>query len=177
MFVRLFLISVLLFALTATDSTPDGSLLFVEGGNQIVMDYTDSVYSHVALIFNIDGEPYVYEAVKPRCRKVKLKDYLDEIAKENHKKHKEMVVWVMRPTNLPKNSAKKMQEYCESQLGRKYHVNSFLSGKPKKSIHCGELTGRAMIEGGMKVEENPCRLSPQDIYELSPTYYHKAIRQ
>jgi hypothetical protein len=50
-------------------SCPDGTLLFIEGGNRIVENETDSPYTHVAMIFNIDDEPWVYEAEPPRVRK------------------------------------------------------------------------------------------------------------
>ena len=62
---------------------PDGSLLFVEGGSNAVMTHTNSPYSHVALIFNIDEEPWVYEAVKPVVRKIKLSDYSYSLKKNN----------------------------------------------------------------------------------------------
>ena len=75
--------SLILLLFMSLVSVPDGTLLFVEGGNELVMDYTDSPYSHVAVIFNEDGKPYVYEAVRPICRKISLEDYIKEIESEN----------------------------------------------------------------------------------------------
>ena len=159
---------------TMSSSIPDGTLLFVEGGSQIVMDFTDSPYSHVAIIFNEDGVPYVYEATKPTCRKVKLEEYMKEIKFLNEKQNKQMRVWIKKPLNLSNDSIHEMKDYCKDQLGRKYRVSSYLSGKSTKGIHCGEMTMRSMIMGGMNPRVNPCKCSPHDIMELSSKWYNKA---
>jgi len=151
---------------------PDGTLLFVEGGNKLVRDFTDSPYSHVAVIFNIDGEPWVYEAIKPRVRKIKLDDYMKEIQKENEESEKLMKVWIRRP-KVPIDT-KAMREYSEKMLGTKYSISSYLTGEPRKNhIHCGELTARTMLAGTMQVHGNPCTKSPQGIMNLCRPYYHE----
>lgn len=153
---------------------PDGTLLFVEGGSQIVMDYTESPYSHVAIIFNENQKPYVFEAVRPVCRKILLEDYIKSIEAENFKKDKQMKLWIRKPNNLSPEDANNMKNYCLRQIGRKYRISSYLSGKSVKGIHCGEMTARAMIAGGMNIQENPCDRSPQDIMNLSSKWYGEA---
>jgi hypothetical protein len=165
----------ILLALLSFTDIPDGSLLFVEGGNQIVMDFTDSPYSHAAIIFNEKGKPYVYEAVKPVCRKISLEDYIKEIEALNDRKDKNMKIWIRKPKSLKPELAANMKEYCEKQIGRKYKIGSYLSGKPKKGIHCGEMTTRAIIAGGMFISDNPCKQSPKDIMEFSSKWYEKPI--
>ena len=166
--------SLILLLFMSLVSVPDGTLLFVEGGNELVMDYTDSPYSHVAVIFNEDGKPYVYEAVRPICRKISLEDYIKEIESENDQKNKVMKIWIKRPLKLSPENVTKMKDYCEEQLGRKYRIKSYLSGKPEKSIHCAEMTTRAMIAGGMDVKDNPCNRSPKDIMNFSSKWYEEA---
>jgi hypothetical protein len=166
--------SLILLLFMSLVSVPDGTLLFVEGGNELVMDYTDSPYSHVAVIFNEDGKPYVYEAVRPICRKISLEDYIKEIESENDQKNKVMKIWIKRPMKLSSENVTKMKDYCEEQLGRKYRIKSYLSGKPEKGIHCAEMTTRAMIAGGMDVKDNPCNRSPKDIMNFSSKWYEKA---
>jgi len=166
MYETMFILASIIF----TQDIPDGTLLFIEGGNEIVMDFTDSSYSHVAIIFNEDGKPYVYEAIRPVCRKILFEDYVKEIEKK-----KKIKLWIEKPINLNAQNVKKMKEYCEEQIGRKYRIKSFLSGKPEKTIHCAEMTTRAMIAGGMDVKENPCNRSPKDIMDFSSKWYEKAI--
>lgn len=158
----------------AVHDIPDGSLLFVEGGNQTVMDHTDSPYSHVAVIFDVDGEPWVYEAINPKVRKIRLSDYIIEIEAENQKDDKMMKLWVKKLK--VKVDVKAMRKYSENMLGTEYSVNSYLTGKPqKKSIHCGELTARTLLAGKLKVYGNPCKKTPQGIMNLCRPYYHKAM--
>ena len=144
---------------------PDGTLLFVEGGNKIVRDVTESPYSHVAIIFNIDGKPHVYEAVRPVCRKIPLDEYVSA--------NKDYKLLIRKPKDLKPENATKMKEYCELQMGRRYRVKSWMSEKPEKGIHCGELTTRTMIAGGMKINWNPCAAAPKDVMNFCESWYEK----
>ena len=164
--------ALLLVCSLVSHDIPDGSLLFVEGGNETVMSHTNSPYSHVAIIFNVDGEPWVYEAVDPVVRKVKLSDYIREIESENNN-GKLMKLWVRKPR--AKLDIKVMLQYLERQLGREYSINSYLTGISQKSIHCGELTARTMLAGRLKVHGNLCKKTPQGIMNLCRPYYHKAM--
>ena len=162
--------------LAMLNSIPDGSLLFVEGGNDLVMSHTNSPYSHTAVIFNEDGKPYVYEAVRPVVRKISVEDYFKLIEKLNIEQNKSMKLWIRYPKDLTAENAAKMKEYSESQLGRKYRIRSYIRGEPQeKSIHCGELTTRTMIAGGMDVKDNPCDRTPRDIMVFSSKWYKEAI--
>lgn len=157
----------------ATHDIPDGSLLFVDGGDNTVMNHTNSPYSHVAVIFNEGGEPWVYEAIDPVVRKVKLSDYIKEIEAENKKKDKLMKLWVRKPG--ARLDTKVMRQYLEKQLGREYSISSYLTGLSQKSIHCGELIARTMLAGRLKIHGNPCKKTPQGIMNLCRPYYHKAM--
>ncbi len=163
----------IIFCLASLWNIPDGSLLFIEGGNNTVMNACDSPYSHVAMIFNINGEPWVYESIAPVVRKTKLSDYIKEIEAENERDQKLMKLWVRKPK--VKLDIKAMKKYAESQLGRSYGVGSYLSGKPRDSIHCGEFTARTLIAGDVKVYGNPCKKTPQGIMYLCRPYYRKPM--
>ena len=155
---------------------PDGTLLFVEGGSEIVMSQTESPYSHVAVIFNENKEPIVYEAVRPVVRKISLAEYIEKTEQDNAKKHKEMKLWIRKPKNLTKKEIDAMKKYGEDQLGRKYRIRSYLSEQPENTIHCGELTTRTMIAGGMNVKENPCIQTPKSIMEFSARWYEDKVQ-
>jgi hypothetical protein len=171
MYATLLILTSLLFS---QEEIPDGTLFFVEGGNQLVMDYTESPYSHVAIIFNEENKPYVYEAIRPVCQKISLEDYIKKIELENSKKHKQMKLWIRKPLDLSKEDAEKMKQYCEQQLGRKYKIKSYFSEQEEKTIHCAEMTARAMLAGGMDFKENPCSCSPKDIMNFCSKWYVKA---
>lgn len=165
--------SIIIFAMLC--NMPDGTLLFVEGGNEIVMNHTNSPYSHAAIIFNDGGKPFVYEAVRPVCRKISLEKYIKEIESLNVDRNKEMKLWIKYPKDLTNENAEKMKKYCEEQLGRRYRIKSYLRGEEQNTLHCGEMTTRAMMAGGMEIKDNPCTRTPKDIMEFSSKWYKEAI--
>lgn len=167
------LIFVLLLAL-GTD-IPDGSLLYIENGNKTVQRYTDSTITHVALIIKIDNEPWVYEATSPKVRKIKLSDYYLEVEKHNKKKKKEKdkwKIWFSYPKReLFPEESKKLRDYLDSQVGRKYSVNSYLNEEPGRGIHCCELVGNALRLINFKYTDRPCTDSPIDVWRKTKTFY------
>jgi hypothetical protein len=158
-------------------SCPDGTLLFIEGGNRIVENETDSPYTHVAMIFNIDDEPWVYEAEPPRVRKLLLSDYIEEIEEHNMEHSRQMKVWLMKPKILyTRAEALKMRTYLENQIDREYSIWSYIRGKVGKGIHCGELTTRTLLRGGITLRGNPCKQFPAGIMYKSDRHYHHKKR-
>ena len=154
---------------------PDGSLLFVEGGSRFVENETDSPYTHVAIIFNIDNEPWVFEADEPRVRKVPLSAYVREVERLNVKNSRQMKLWLMKP-KIPYNrtEVRKMRIYLKNQMNRKYSIWSYIQGKVGKGIHCGELTSRALLRGGFILGGNCCRQFPGGIlYKAQRKYESK----
>ena len=91
----------LLFLIALNVTPEDGSLLFIENGNRIVQNHTDSTITHVAIIFKNDDDFWVYEAVQPKVRKIKLADYYLEIEKINTRKKekRKLKVWISNPND------------------------------------------------------------------------------
>lgn len=164
-----------LFLVATLAITPqDGSLLFIENGNRIVQNHTDSSITHVAIILKENNDLWVYEATPPKVRKIKLDDYFLEIQKINsHKKERrKMKIWIANP-NDPLTAAQKksMKEYLDKQIGRKYSINSYLDGTPGNGIHCCEITGNAFEAAGLKYSDSPCSDDPWDVWQKTkPTY-------
>ena len=77
--------------LGAAPNVESGSLLFLQNADKIVDIQTGSEIDHVAMIVQIDGHTWVYEATPPKVRRLKLKTYCHEIAKLNQKKKDEAV--------------------------------------------------------------------------------------
>jgi len=167
----------ILLTLLFANSIPDGSILIVENGNRMVENQTASSFTHVAIIFNINNEPFVYEANKPRIKKISLKTYIQDINKLNRKKRRQRKLWLMKPKR-PYNKVQKirMLYYLRRQLGRKYSICSYITKKPKKGIHCGELTFRTLLKAGLNLVGNPCVQDPADVVYKSSKYYHPRIR-
>lgn len=167
-----------LLLLAAISITPqDGSLLFIENGNRIVQNHTDSSITHVAVILKEDDDFWVYEATPPKVRKVKLDEYLSEVKEINRHKKKErkkLKVWIANPNKpLTTKQHKAMKEYFDKQMGRRYSVNSYLNGTPGDGIHCCEITGYAFEAAGLKYSDNPCTDSPWDVWKKTKPSYNE----
>lgn len=165
------MLNTLLLLVTLTFTPQDGSLLFIEGGNRIVQNNTDSTFTHVAIILKENDTFWVYEAVKPKVRKIKLDDYYVEIKQLNSRKKKnQRKVWIANPnTPLTKNQKTSIKNYLEKQLGRKYSVASYLSESPTDSIHCCELVGEALSD--LEYTKNPCADAPIDVWKKTLKFY------
>jgi len=153
-------------------SIPDGSLLFVENGNEIVMAETESTLSHVAIIINEKGKPYVYEANPPRARRILLSDYIKSIKQENKRYHKDIRLWVRPPIReFSPRAVLKMKKYLESQMGRRYGLLSYLIDMPTKRLHCGELTTYALEYVGVHIHGSPHKQTPISISDSVNKFY------
>lgn len=165
---------ILLLLVALTIAPKDGSLLFIENGNRIVQNHTDSSITHVAIILKENDDFWVYEAVPPKVRKIKLDSYLLEIQKINSRKkerHK-MKVWIANPNEpLTGDQKKSMKEYLDKQINRKYSVGSYIDGTPGSGIHCCEITGYAFEAAGLKYSDNPCSDSPWDVWQKTKPSY------
>lgn len=164
-----------LFLVATLAITPqDGSLLFIENGNRVVQNHTDSTITHVAIILKENDDFWVYEAVPPKVRKIKLDDYFLEVQKINRRKkdrHK-LKVWIANPNKpLTQDQRKLMKEYLDKQIGRKYSVSSYIDGTPGSGIHCCEITGFAFEAAGLEYSENPCADSPWDVWKKTKPFY------
>lgn len=145
---------------------PNATLLFIENGNKLVQSQTGSKITHIAVIINIEEEAWVYEADKPRVRKIKLSDYKAEIIKKNNKKKEKdkMSVLLAEPKNEFSNEeVNKLKEYFDSQIGRKYSVKSYLTEEEEKGIHCCEMTATGFNKIGKQVSNNPCAETPIEL--------------
>lgn len=154
----------------------DGSLIFLDHSNRIVESYTDSPTTHVGVIVNINGVPYVYEAVQPQVRRMKLSDYLQEVDDLNAKKgpgDKKMRVFIYQPARpfSPQDTIK-MLDYLDAQIGRKYSVKSYIQGKDCDGIHCSELASKTLNKTGKYTITNPGQVSPCELLRLIKSRYY-----
>ena len=121
----------------------DGTLLFLENCSSVVERSTHGEIAHVALVFGDASQRWVYEATPAKVRRVKLDDYLLELARSNRRRNAsdEIRVFALRPEpEYTSEETAKMRAFLDSQLGRRYSVKNYVRGKPYDGIHCAELT-------------------------------------
>ena len=135
-----------------------GSLIFSEGDCLAVRCYTNSPYTHVALVmYESEGLPYVYDSMNGvGVRKLRLDEYLETQAPDHvHLFHPK------RPLTEPEVTG--LRDHLESQLGRPYSVKHHITGKRSKGLHCSEYVTDALVEIEWLDVENPPRVSPASL--------------
>ncbi|HTN74952.1 MAG TPA: hypothetical protein VL096_06885 [Pirellulaceae bacterium] len=145
----------------------DGSLLFLENSNQFVELYTGSEITHVAMLINVDGEPWVYEATPSVVRGLTWTDYYAELGELNKRRAEaqKIRVWLVRPRSPYKpEQVTALRESMQAQVGRRYSVKSYVRGK-SDGIHCAELATRALCAASVLTVDQPQSECPSTLLE------------
>lgn len=171
------ILAVLMMCVLPVSDLDDGTLLFIKNGRGIVQRYTNSEYTHVGIIFNEDGEPWVYEATPPRVRKVKLSTYYREMIEWNDKHRDDddetpAELWIYRPlVPYSEEQVRDMRTYLQSQMGRRYSIGSYLFNQVRKGCHCSELTSNTLNRTGLFQFRQTYGVSPGQVEkEVRPRY-------
>lgn len=128
----------------------DGSLLFSQNSKKAVEEWTDSVITHVAIVVNLDGEPWVFEAAPPKVRRVRLTTYYQEVGLENKTRDDDKIRLWLLPPNEPYSQAQanEIRSYLRSQDKRRYSIRNYVRKKPGDGIHCAEMAGNMVSRLG-----------------------------
>ncbi len=153
---------------------PDGTLLFLENCSSVVERATHGEIAHVAMVFAEGGHQWVYEATPAKVRRVKLDDYLIDLARTNQRRKDkdEIGVLALRPEpEYTTEEVTKMRAYLDCQIGRRYSVKNYVRGKPYDGIHCAELTASTLNASGRYAYCDCHKINPKALYELAaPTH-------
>lgn len=159
----------LLASTTSVHAVEDGTLLFVENGQNLVETYTHSTYSHIAIVI----DDHVYEAEPPRIRKQSLLEWFTNIGKHNEGTASPALVVVMAPDKpYSKEEVGNMREYLEKQVGRRYSIRGYLRNVPGDGIHCSEMCAGALEASGRYDFSRPnYTYSPGDLHDSILDYH------
>jgi hypothetical protein len=126
-----------------------GSLVFLEHSNPLVATWTKSDITHVAIVVRQEDVTWIYEATPGHVRRVALEQYLDELARMNHKRRRPIRAWSMPPRDdWEEQTRAALVSYLDSQLGRRYSVRNYVRGKKGDGVHCAELASAALEQTG-----------------------------
>jgi hypothetical protein len=128
---------------------PTGTLLYLQHSNPLVASWTQSDVTHVALAVQKEETTWVYEATPGQVRRVELESYLEELSRMNRGERRPMELWALAPIErFQEQECRKLQEFLDQQLGRRYSVRNYLRQRDGEGIHCGELAASALTETG-----------------------------
>lgn len=167
---RTILLSLFLVTPAMAGGFEDGTLLFLENSSNIVECYTDSSYTHVAVILSDEkGEQWLYNAEPPRVRKYRVLEYFETIGKMNEGTKSKVITSIVRPKrSYTQEEVASMRGYLDKQLGRRYSIRGFLRNLSGDGIHCSELCAAA-------VESTGRRSFTRSNYRISPGYLRNLV--
>jgi hypothetical protein len=154
----------------------DGSVVFWHGGLLVRPIYrnTDSTLTHAAIILYMDGEPWVYEAVPPRVRKVSLTQYRQEMkekGQDDRLKRRDFTWFIMEPCeSYTQHQLEAMKRYAESQLGRPYMLRGWWKGREVRGVFCSQFAGDVIEQSG-EIRSDHFRESPGGLYKKLVPFY------
>ena len=144
----------------------DGSVFFFKDGYlaRPIQNHTGSTITHTAILL-YDDEPYVYEAIFPRVRRVPLNEYLDFIRSMQSRliPSRRCASWFVVNPNLTEEQLSKAKLYANSQLGTKYMMKGFWKNKTVQGIHCSQFVSETLNIAGLPIDYGP-KVAPVDIY-------------
>lgn len=170
--------SILLLATLSLGSTnlSDGTLLYLTNSNRVVETVTQSDISHVAMIVNVDGSPYVYEATPAIVRRISLSAYQKELAETNRRRAVDMKLFAKRPKRAFTSKERKLvKSYLDQQLHRRYSVKSYVWKKSTAGIHCAELIATALTRCKREEFSNPESLNPHSLVSHTTRLYQSPV--
>lgn len=131
---------------TATDSLKDGDIIFqisVSGQGEAIQLATKSAYTHVGVIFNIEGQWQVYEAVQP-VKRTPLREFIAE--GDSSKYVIKRLVQVDSLLSMDKKAA--MKTYLNAQLNKNY--DPYFNWKDD-AMYCSELVWKCFRKAGIEL--------------------------
>jgi hypothetical protein len=142
----------------------DGSLIVLYNSNKMVAGWTDSDVTHVALLLNIDGQPWVYEATPGKVRRVTMGSYREELRTLNASRRRPTRMSILEPKRpYSTHQIAKMKTYLDEQLGRRYSIKGVVRRKPGDGIQCAEYVATALTRTGRYRVSNAHTLHPATI--------------
>lgn len=141
----LFIFALLFFSFIGfAQQYQDGDLIFQHSSSSqstAVQLATNSYYSHCGIIFHMNGEAYVFEAIEPvGVRK------LDQWIASGEKSH--YAVYRLKDKTLTTKELETMKGYLKAQLDKHYDLGFNWS---EKEMYCSELAYKAYKAIGIEL--------------------------
>ena len=165
---RIYLITFLLLLSFAScgQQYQDGDLIFQHSASTqstAVQLATNSYYSHCGIIFNLEGKPYVFEALEP----VGVRSLADWINSGEDQKY---AVYRLKDKSLSAAQLNQMKVYLKAQLGKHYDLGFNWS---EREMYCSELAFKAYQATGIEL----CRPKALKDFNLESPQVRRIMEQ
>jgi hypothetical protein len=150
----------------------DGSVIFWRGGLLVypISKQTGSSLTHVAIVL----DDWVFEAIPPHVRKMRLLDYyahLEEWGQHKFIEQRNFSWFMIKPRkefSVPALAVMKI--YAQSQLGRRYMLRGWWQQQETRGIFCSQYIGNIIAQSGL-ISSASYHESPGSLYKKLLPFY------
>ena len=137
-----------------------GSLIIHRGDCLTVKLYTQSPYTHVAIVMPDESQGWVvYDSANGHgVRKSKLNDYLKEPGSGT-------IELYHLSMDLSQSQCDHLSQALSEELGRPYAVKHYVTGKKARGVHCSEYVTDALISIDLLRAKRPVRVTPASLLQ------------
>jgi hypothetical protein len=128
----------------------DGSLIVLRDSNVLVSGYTQSSWTHVAMILEDDGQSWVFESAPGFVRKIPLVEFLLRVAPSGSPgtAHAQRVYYLSPKKPFSAGEILAMKEFAVRQIGRRYSVKGILRGQSVEGMSCAQFVAATLQQTG-----------------------------
>ena len=136
-----------------------GSLIFSQGDCLAVRIFSQSSYTHVGGVVEIENDFIVYDSMNGvGVRKTPLEEYVRQQTPGS--------IRIVHPAiAFTDDQITSYVTHLESQLGRMYAVKHHLTGSRSDGLHCSEYMTDALVAADLITAKQPSRVSPGSLLE------------
>lgn len=151
----------------------NGALIYTENGSCLVSTYTNSTYSHVAIVLYERGEPVVFEAKPGGVTKSTYQRYLKTAATAKLNDGNPMSLWLMNPRHAyTKQELSKMLDLANQALGTPYSVIPTITGRNQSTLQCAQFVSTILQTTPRFWFKSPKYQTPATLLKIAKPGYH-----
>ena len=169
----------LLFSLFAcsiscgAEAPENGALIYTENGSCLVSTYTNSTYSHVAIVLYEQGEPVVFEAKPGGVTKSTYERYLKAATAAKLTDGKPVSLWLMNPRHAYTNQeSSKMLDLANQRIGTPYSVIPTITGRNQTTLQCAQYVSTILQTTPRFWFKAPKYQTPATLLKIVKPGYH-----
>lgn len=167
------LIAIAALCIAPSANPTDGTLVVLRDSNVIVKEYTQSSWTHIGILFKLDGEFRVFEASPGTVRKVTMAEFFRAAAPSRFtgRRGNPLVYFVPPKKPFSADEVIAMRDFAARQIGRRYSVKGILRDRPVEGMNCAQFVAATLQQTGRVRFINTFSQTPSSVLRHTRTLY------
>ena len=158
---------------SAAELPANGALIYTENGSCLVSTYTNSTYSHVAIVLYERGNAVVFEAKPGGVTKSTYQQYLKTAATAKLNDGNPVTLWLMNPKHAyNKQDLTSMLDAANQAIGTPYSVIPTITGRSQSTLQCAQYVSSILQTTPRFWFKSPKYQTPATLLNIAKPGYH-----